>query len=431
MIKYDSEIAERLIKISKEVRVSIESDISNRLLSDYEVLTSVDLFSSQLQKINNNLKKMIETFESFESTISQNKNAWGVVQDDSINNARDYSDQIINNGGNNGIAINNGGNTVESSSSATDENNVEKVSKGKEISNNDVKEMLTKVDSTLLPILLQKVNKLKGEENIVDLLTDVSKSNILTTMLKRVLGDTASEDVPVDLDTGIIQQMLLSKLNVENVDIETPEGKSAVEKKVLEQLNTQVDEAKWNEVFYGDNIIKISALEGNWIVAKTNQNLDEYLSYIASNGVRQDANTEEWGDSCLAFAGAHSYDLYANYKTSGPAAASYAHGSQFVDFMSDSKEETLAKIYDEILNGRPVVLQVNGNKQGTSRHFVTVVGFKEGVVSGATLKEEDLLIIDSWDGRLERMDTEKSRFMTTGAACHKEYSGYRLRVLNC
>ena len=80
------------------------------------------------------------------------------------------------------------------------------------------------------------------------------------------------------------------------------------------------------------------------------------------------------------------------------------------------------------MNGKPVVLQVNGNKAGTSRHFVTVVGFKDGVVSGSTLQETDLLIVDSWDGELESMDTEKSRFMTTGAACHKDYSGYRLRV---
>ena len=429
MIKYDSEIAERLIKISKETRLSIESDISSKLLTDYEALLSVNLFSDQLYKINDFSKKLIESFESFESTISKNKNDWGVVKEESVKGAKNYSSQVANSGTKN-ININNGGSSSHDTSKyATTSTDVNKVSKGKEISNNDVKEMIGKLDSTLLPILLQRVNKLKGDENLVSLLTDVDKSNILTKMLRRVLGDTADEDIPVDLDTGIIQKMLLSKLNAENIDVTTPDGKSAIEQKVLEQLNTQVDESKWNEVFYGDNIIKISALEGNWIVAKTNQNLDAYLSYIANNGVRQNANTDEWGDSCLAFAGAHTYDLYSNIKTNGPSAASYAHAGQFADFMSDSKQETLTKIYDEILNGRPVVLQVNGNKQGTSRHFVTVVGFKEGVVSGATLKEEDLLIIDSWDGKLERMDTEKSRFMTTGAACHKEYSGYRLRVL--
>ena len=197
----------------------------------------------------------------------------------------------------------------------------------------------------------------------------------------------------------------------------------------MDTLNTQVDESKWNEILYGNNTVNIEALDGKWVVAKTVQDLGSYVNYVQSSGVKQDANTAEWGDSCLAFAGAHTYDLYAGTKTDGNSAAGYAHAGALTDYMSDSKEEVLSKIYDEIMSGRPIVLQVNGNKAGTSRHFVTVVGFKEGVVSGATLKESDLLIIDSWDGKLERMDTESSRFMTSGAQCGKNYSGYRLRII--
>ena len=70
----------------------------------------------------------------------------------------------------------------------------------------------------------------------------------------------------------------------------------------------------------------------------------------------------------------------------------------------------------------------HGNKQGTSRHFVTVIGFKQGV-SRDSITEDDLLILDSWDGKIERMDQENSRFMTSGKDCGKSYSGYRLRVL--
>ena len=81
------------------------------------------------------------------------------------------------------------------------------------------------------------------------------------------------------------------------------------------------------------------------------------------------------------------------------------------------------------MNGRPVVVQVNGNKQGTSRHFVTVVGFKSSITDPSQLTEKDLLIIDSWDGKTERMDQANSRFFTSGADCHKSYSGYYLRVL--
>ena len=119
--------------------------------------------------------------------------------------------------------------------------------------------------------------------------------------------------------------------------------------------------------------------------------------------------------------------MYKGTTTNGSSAANYAHAAEFEDFMDDNKQVVLAKVYDEIMNGRPLVIQVNGNIAGTSRHFVTVVGFKKGVTK-STITEDDLLIMDSWDGKIERMDTENSRFMTSGADCHKDYSGYRLRV---
>ena len=98
-------------------------------------------------------------------------------------------------------------------------------------------------------------------------------------------------------------------------------------------------------------------------------------------------------------------------------------------FDRHNKSEMLGKVYEELNKGNPVILQVNGNSEGTCRHFVTVVGYKNTVTSAANLTEKDLLILDSWDGELERMDTDYSRFLTTGAQCGKEYSGYRLQVL--
>jgi hypothetical protein len=88
------------------------------------------------------------------------------------------------------------------------------------------------------------------------------------------------------------------------------------------------------------------------------------------------------------------------------------------------------KIYEEVNKRNPVILQVNGNSKGTARHFVTVVGYKDSVTSASDLSVKDLLILDSWDGCLERMDTKTSRFLTTGKQCgKKDYSGYRLQVV--
>ena len=70
-----------------------------------------------------------------------------------------------------------------------------------------------------------------------------------------------------------------------------------------------------------------------------------------------------------------------------------------------------------------IELEVYKNNQ------MDILGFKNTVSSANELTEDDLLIIDSYDGRLESMDTEKSRFMVTGAACHKKYSGYQMYYL--
>ena len=98
----------------------------------------------------------------------------------------------------------------------------------------------------------------------------------------------------------------------------------------------------------------------------------------------------------------------------------------FNGYENDDKGAVLTNIYNELVQGKPVIIQVNGNKAGTSRHYVTVVGFKKDVRSARDLEESDLLIIDSWDGKLEPMGEQGSRFMVTGAACHKKYSGYQM-----
>lgn len=434
MVKYDSEIGDKVISTVKEAGASLKSDISGKILSDYSALTSVGLFSSQLQTICDSVNNLAGAYESFASLVSQNKEEWIRVQEESKTTSKTYASGVSSRTSSGGYTYTGGASsrsssgTTSSAASASTQNNVDTVSKGKEISINDVKELLSKVDTTVMPVLLKKIKKLSNGESLVDLLTDTSKSNVITTILKKILGDTTSGEISADLDTETIQKLILSKLNTDNIDITTEEGKNQVEKIILEYLNKEVDESKWNQILYGDNTTKVEALGNTWVVAKTAQDLNSYVSYVQSNGVKQDANAAEWGDSCLAFAGAHTYDLYNGTQTSGSSAAGYAHAGAYEDFISDSKEETLSKIYDEIMSGKPVVLQVNGNKAGTSRHFVTVVGFKDGVVSGSTLQESDLLIIDSWDGKLESMDTDKSRFMTTGAACGKDYSGYRLRV---
>ena len=180
----------------------------------------------------------------------------------------------------------------------------------------------------------------------------------------------------------------------------------------------------------GDGTVKLNALGGTWNVVKTKTSLTEYASIVQKNKICQTNDTSKYSDYCLAFSYVHASNMKNGQVDNAAAAGNYKHSGEFYTFVNDNKQVVLNKVYDEINSGNPVILQVNGNSKGTVRHFVTVVGYKDTVKSGSTITEDDLLILDSWDGQVERMDTSSSRFMTTGKSCgKKDYSGYRLQVM--
>ena len=169
-------------------------------------------------------------------------------------------------------------------------------------------------------------------------------------------------------------------------------------------------------------------------LVSTKNDTIEFAKIVDSLNVAQD-HPPGYPDYCLSFAYYHSYNLYngTNLTSMTAAAASeYKYATKFQAFNNDNKQVVLAKLYELINAGQPVILHVNGNKAGTSRHYVTVVGYKNSVTSGSTIKETDLLILDSHDGKLERMDRESSRFMIsgwdTGRKGDKGY-GYQLYIL--
>lgn len=180
----------------------------------------------------------------------------------------------------------------------------------------------------------------------------------------------------------------------------------------------------------GNGTITINALGGSYDVVNTNVSVVNYVNYLRRAGVYQGSNSERYGDKCLGFSYTHAWGLYSgNTSYNAENGLNYTGAGKFKTYINDSLSDVLGVIYNEVSQGRPVILQVNGNKKGTSRHFVTVVGYRSGINSASSLTDKDLLIIDSWDARLERMDTASSRFVTTGKACHKDYSGYRIQYL--
>ena len=429
-LQVDTVVNDQTRTLLEESLDKLNSGARDKITSDLADLISLGLFSSQINNIKKGMDTLAESHEKFIAVIKENKSQWEVVEQEVEQEIQQLEETTSTNNGKKQNSGNYGNRTGGSSYSYTPGTS-EEVSKGTEVkvSSEYIKTVISKLSDITSAILLKKILKENNNESILDLLTDPNKSGILVAYLRKILGDTSEIDTASTAETIEIQKELLKKLGLENEDISTEEGRSAVEKKIMDKINSAPeDESEWNKLTYGENTRQIHILDGDYVVVDTKTKVEDYESYAISGGVRQNANTAEWGSSCLAFAGAHAYDMYAGTSTGGSSAANYAHGGAFTDFMDDDKSVVLAKVFDEVVSGRPVVIQVNGNKQGTSRHFVTVIGFKQGV-SRDSITEDDLLILDSWDGKIERMDQENSRFMTSGKDCGKSYSGYRLRVL--
>ena len=135
----------------------------------------------------------------------------------------------------------------------------------------------------------------------------------------------------------------------------------------------------------------------------------DFVKFIHQYKINQTDHSAYW-NSCLGVAYAYSNrlynegaDLYTNIDSFYSGA--YTANNQKA-FESTDKQAVLGAIYDELIDGRPCVVQVT-TKAG-HRHFATVVGMKETVTNRNELKEEDLLIIDSWDGNLEAMDDSET-----------------------
>ena len=180
----------------------------------------------------------------------------------------------------------------------------------------------------------------------------------------------------------------------------------------------------------GNGTVTLNILNGQFTVVNTKVNVTNFASAMRKNGTYQGSNSDRYGGYCLGFSYTHAWGMYTgNTSYNGENGHDYTGAGNFSTYINDDLQQVLNVIYQEVTAGRPVILQVNGNKQGTSRHFVTVIGFKSSVQNAQSLKATDLLILDSWDAQIERMDQSSSRFVTTGAACHKDYSGYRIQYL--
>lgn len=205
--------------------------------------------------------------------------------------------------------------------------------------------------------------------------------------------------------------------------------KSAIDQLMseLKVQNTQIETSS-NRVIstptYNPNYVPLYYSGSNYNVVNTpNISVLDLAKFIQQYRIyqRAHANRNNFGNRCLGVAKAYGRSLMMgkipkNIDSFYGGAYTYFDGGKGYK----NKEEALRVIYQEISNGRPCVVKVT-TKAGT-RHFATVVGIKNHVSSASELKEEDLLIIDAWDGKLEAMDNSE----TADRHLFNDGKGYRV-----
>jgi len=174
---------------------------------------------------------------------------------------------------------------------------------------------------------------------------------------------------------------------------------------------------------------------GEYYVVNTAYSVEDYQRHILNKRIYQ-SGSNGFENSCSTIAHVYAKNLTMGYAYDDIRAAVKDGGSSPDGYynknlcISDNKQEVLSAVYSELSQGRPVTLNCANSNGG--RHWITIVGFKTDVSSGQELKAEDLLILDPWDGQVERMDCSDSRIMATGSETGqtRNYTGYRIDRLN-
>ena len=153
----------------------------------------------------------------------------------------------------------------------------------------------------------------------------------------------------------------------------------------------------------GNGIIDFSISGNNYYVVNTNGKLMDYYNSVILGKRLYQSTSKKYADQCLGFAYNYAYGLYANDRSINGSTIrnGTSYSKHFTRYLTNSEADFKQKLYEELKAGRPVVVQVNGKKSTRGRHYVTAVGFKNNVTSASDLKLTDILVIDTYDGKIK------------------------------
>ena len=133
-----------------------------------------------------------------------------------------------------------------------------------------------------------------------------------------------------------------------------------------------------------------------------------YADLVYDNVCTHPGGTDEYSGYCLTFCNFYVSGMVdgltdADVRTAKRKSRSSKQLKYKTEKYSDP-DEMMARLYDLLNEGVPQTVMVEAILHPGSRHFVVAVGYRSSVTRRDALRPEDLLVIDSFDGRLESMD---------------------------
>ncbi len=120
------------------------------------------------------------------------------------------------------------------------------------------------------------------------------------------------------------------------------------------------------------------------------------------------AGTDKYSGYCLCFCNYYVSCMVDNLTDADVSAAIRKYRTskklRYSTELYGDPDAMMARLYDLLSAGAPQMLMVEAITHPGRRHFVVVVGYRASVTRREELRPEDLLVIDSFDGRLESMD---------------------------
>ena len=192
----------------------LESDVSSKLSSGFDVLTSLGFLSS-LSTIQNQVSTLIKAHQSIVSEISSHMST---AQEQEENLVGGYQNHTYGgtNGGYSGGSYNGG----EAAVSDSDQLQVDDVDDGKKLTADKLGDMLVNIGDEYRNLLVELINANKDDNvSLIDLLMDNKNSKELYKVLKKIFGESINIENMTLEDYEKIRRAIIDMIVKADVDI--------------------------------------------------------------------------------------------------------------------------------------------------------------------------------------------------------------------